>query len=292
MEPAIRTLEGDRLRATVSDFGAELQTLQTIDGKDLLWNGAAEFWSGRAPILFPIVGRAPGDRIAVDGREAEMAQHGFARRSPFSLEASGVGWTRHVLRESAATLAAYPFAFRLAVTHAIDGAALAVTAEVRNESEATMPFGLGFHPAFRWPLPGAEGLPHAITLANGAEPALARLEGGLLSRERLPSPFRAGRLDLHPDLFAEDALIFLEGAGDALRYGAADAAAPALSFRFENTPNLGIWSKPGAPFVCIEPWRGAAAEVGGGREIEDRPYAMRLPPGESARFGYAVAVHA
>lgn len=284
------TLESPDLAVAVSDLGAETQRIVMADGRDLLWNGDAAFWTGRAPILFPIVGRAPGDRIAVNGREAEMRQHGFARRSRFALEAASATRCRHVLTDSAESRAVYPFAFRLAVTHALEGPTLSVTAEVSNAGGETMPFGLGFHPAFCWPLPGAEGAPHAITLENGAEPARATLEDGLLLPGRLPSPFRAGRLVLEPGLFEQDALIFPDGAGTALRYAAESAEAPALEFRFENTPNLGIWTKPGAPFVCIEPWHGMSAEKGAGPEIAARPGSIDLAPGATARFGYSVSV--
>lgn len=285
------TLESPDLAVTVSRLGAEMQRIVTRDGRDLLWNGDPAFWTGRAPILFPIVGRAPADRIAVEGREAEMRQHGFARRSTFVLEEAQPAQCRHVLSDSDETRAVYPFAFRLAVTHRLVGPTLHVEVEVTNRSTRPMPFGLGFHPAFRWPLPGAEGAAHSITLANGAAPGLARLEDGLLLPARFASPFQAGRLALEADLFAQDALIFPQGAGSALRYAADAAGAPVLDFSFENLPNLAIWTKPGAPFVCIEPWHGMAAEKGAGPEIADRPDSVILKPGTNARFAYALTVH-
>jgi galactose mutarotase-like enzyme len=283
-------LESPELSVTVSDLGAELQRIRMADGRDLLWDGDPAFWTGRAPILFPIVGRAPGDRIAVHGREAGMRQHGFARRSRFTMEEAAPTSCRHVLIDTEESRAVYPFTFRLAVTHALDGPALKVTAEVTNTSERAMPFGLGFHPAFRWPLPGGEGCSHTIMLENGAEPALALLEDGLLLPKRLASPFRDGRLELDHKLFGNDALIFPSGSGSALRYAAEGSDAPVLWFCFENTPNLGIWSKPGAPFLCIEPWHGMAAEKGAGPEIAARPFSIELRAGATERFGYSIQV--
>lgn len=276
------------LTVDVSSLGAEMQALTTSDGRSWLWNGDAAFWTGRSPVLFPIVGKAPGDRVTIDGQAYPMGQHGFARRSEFVLAASTATRSRHELPASEATKAAYPFDFLLAVEHSVEGRALTVSAEVVNRDRKPMPFGLGFHPAFLWPLPGASGKPHAVTLDNGAEPELARLEGGLISPQKLPSPFSAGRLTLDPAMFEQDAMIFPEGAGPGLRYGA--EGGPELRFTFENLPNLALWTKPGAPYVCIEPWHGTAAVLGGSDDLAERPYGRILPPGETACFAFTVEV--
>ena len=44
----------------------------------------------------------------------------------------------------------------------------------------------------------------------------------------------------------------------------------------------------GAPFLCIEPWHGTAAEFGGSRELKDRPFTTLLAPGDSRRFAFSV----
>lgn len=276
------------LTVDVSSLGAEMQALATGDGRSWLWNGDAAFWTGRSPILFPIVGKAPDDKVTIDGRTYPMGQHGFARKSEFALAASTAISSRHELAASEATKAIYPFDFLLAVEHSVEGRALTISAEVANRDRKPMPFGLGFHPAFLWPLPGAAGKPHMVTLDNGAEPELVRLEGGLISPQKQPSPFSAGRLTLDHGMFEQDAMIFPDGAGSGLRYGA--EGGPELRFRFENLPNLALWTKPGAPYVCIEPWHGTAAELGGSDDLAKRPYSRILEPGKSARFALTVEI--
>jgi galactose mutarotase-like enzyme len=157
-----------------------------------------------------------------------------------------------------------------------------------NTDRRPLPFGLGFHPAFAWPLPGAAGREHVVQLDNGAEPKLSRLEGGLRRPDLLPSPFRSGRLVLDHSQFDEDAMIFPDGAGSGLTYGAENG--PSLRFAFENLPNLALWTKPGAPFICIEPWHGTAPEVGASAEIAARPYSLSLAPGASTRFAFSVSI--
>lgn len=284
----LRRITGGGMTAAIADPGAELQALHLADGRPLLWHGDAAFWTGRAPLLFPIVGRAPEDRIAVDGQVAPMAQHGFARRSLFACTGQGPDFCRHDLTDTAETRAVYPRAFRLTVTHGLSAAGLRVEAVVINSGDRDLPFGFGFHPAFLWPLPGAEGRPHHVTLANGAEPLRVALDQGLIAPGHLPSPFRAGRLDLTPELFAQNALVFPQGAGTALSYGA--EGGPDLQFTFENLPFLALWQPPGAPFLCIEPWQGMAARRGDGPEIADRPGSVILPPGQSRRFAVTLRV--
>ena len=283
------TIGNDHLTVDVSSLGAEMQTLSTKDGRSWLWNGDAAFWTGRSPILFPIVGKAPDDAIAIDGKTYPMGQHGFARKSEFVLAQSSGTMCRYELGASEATKAVYPFDFLLAVEHAVEGSALTVTAEVVNRDDKPMPFGLGFHSAFAWPLPGSPaGADHTVTLDNGAEPALVRLQGGLVRPGTLPSPFSAGRLTLDHSMFDEDAMIFPEGAGEGLRYAA--EGGPALQFHFDNLPNLALWTKPGAPFLCVEPWHGTAADLDGSSELAKRPYTQILAPGATVRSSFTVEI--
>tara|TARA_R110002124_G_scaffold114535_6_gene269210 strand:+ start:17321 stop:18184 length:864 start_codon:yes stop_codon:yes gene_type:complete len=273
----------EHLRVTVSPLGAEMQSISSSDGQSWLWDGDAAFWTGRSPVLFPIVGKAPDDHISIEGQRYPMGQHGFARRAAFELTGQGDDFCRFELRSSLSTRTVYPFDFVLSLEHRVVGRAVQVTAEVHNAGARPMPFGIGFHPAFVWPLPGCEGQRHSVVLDNGAAPALIRLSGGLVRPEPLPSPFVEGALVLDHALFAGDAMLFPQGAGAGLRYGTADKA---IHFTWENLPNLALWSKPGAPFVCLEPWHGTAAELGGSDELAERPHGDVLGPGATGRYGF------
>lgn len=286
--PSPIRIGNELLTVDVSSLGAETQAITTRDGRSWLWSGDAAFWAGRSPILFPIVGKAQDDILTIDGEAFKMGQHGFARRSEFVLAASEAAMCRHELAATAATKEIYPFDFLLAVEHRVDGACLTVAVEVVNRDVRAMPFGFGFHPAFVWPLPDASGRPHKVRLDNRSEPALARLKGGLLNSNRLASPFRNGELVLDHAMFEEDAMIFPEGAGTGLSYGA--DGGPTLEFRFENLPNLALWTKPGAPYICVEPWHGMAADAGGSTELASRPYSQTLAPAARTRFAFSVEI--
>lgn len=283
------TLIGNEMLSVgVNALGAETQFIRDAEGQDWLWDGQAEWWTGRSPLLFPIVGGAPEDQIAIGDFRAEMAKHGFARKSEFALLEAGAEYCVHELRDSEATREVYPFAFALRVTHRLDGAGLTVSVTVENLSEDEMPFGFGFHPAFRWPLPGATGA-HRIELENGAEPALYRIaDGGLIAKRPLPSPFVAGGLELEHSQYDNDAMIFPEGAGSALRMVADNGVS--LRFSWDGLPNLALWQKPGAPYLCLEPWHGMAAWHGAGPQMMDRPFSIALAAGDNRQFSWTVSL--
>lgn len=280
-------LSNEWLNLCVSSLGAEMQHLRTANGADLLWHGDAAFWTGRAPVLFPIVGRAANDQIAVGSHQASMSQHGFARRSEFVLSDHGPQSCTHTLVANETTKAMYPFAFGLHITHRLDDRTLTVSARVENQGDQPMPFGFGFHPAFRWPLPGEEDAPHFVTLASGGAPDRRKLTDGLLDRDLTPGPFVGGQLELSSDLFEDGALVFPNAAAD-LRYGPAHG--PQLDFQFNNLPDFALWQPVGAPFLCIEPWHGTASLHGDGPEIAERPNSLTLDPDAHAEFAYAVTV--
>lgn len=288
--PMSTRIANDVVSLEVSSLGAEMQSLTTSDGRSWLWSGDAAWWTGRAPLLFPMVGKAPDNKVVIDGQTYEMAQHGFARRSEFTLAVQSETLCRYELEASEATRAVYPFTFLLAITYTLEGRKLTVTTDVENRDSRPMPFGFGYHPAFMWPLPGADGKTHTITLDNGAAPALLRLEGGLLNPEKLASPFDKGRLVLESALFEADAMIFPQDAGAGLTYAA--EGGPSLALTFDNLPNLALWQKPGAPFICIEPWHGTAAEVNGSANLAKRPYSLNLAAGDKAHFAFSVELPA
>lgn len=278
-------IENEHLSVEIATMGAEMQSLRTSDGADWLWYGDPQFWTGRAPVLFPMVGRAPEDHVRIEGQRFAMSQHGFARRSEFALIDSGADYARFELRASETTRKVYPFEFSLVVEHRLEGRGVRTTAIVSNLDQRPMHYGIGFHPAFLWPLPGCTGEKHFVRLDNGGEPLMAQLAEGLVKREKMPSPFTEGELALHDDLFKADAMIFPEGAGTGLRYG---ADSKAIHFSWENLPNFALWSKPGAQFVCLEPWHGTAAMVGGSDALEERPFVEVLEPGGRKEYGFSV----
>lgn len=285
------TIGSSLLSATIAARGAELVALETHDGTPLLWNGDAKWWTGRAPLLFPIVGRLPGDKALIDGVSYDLPQHGFARGSTFALLAADARSCTYELTSSPELLARYPLAFSLEVTYAIDGQALSIAATVTNRDAKAMPFSFGYHPAFRWPLePGTDKRGHTLVFSERETAPIRRPDDGLLSAHTQANPVADETLALDDALFGEGALIFTELRSRRIVYGS--PAKLSIAVDFPGMPHLGIWTRPGAPFICIEPWQGYAAPVGFTGELATKPGIVVLPSGASATYAMTItALH-
>lgn len=282
------SIASESLRVVVSPLGAELQSVRSGDGAEWLWQGAPAFWSGRAPLLFPVIGKSPNGSVTVDGAAFPMPPHGFARTSRFAVSERSTDRCRFRLVSSAETLAHYPFDFELNIDLHLQGSLLSTVVDIVNRGARPMPVSFGFHPAFVWPLPGCSASErHVFRLAQTDEPMVRRLNtDGSLQPESQPSPFHAGELLLRHALFEADALIFERGTGSSFHYGV--PGKPGIRVEQDNFPQLGLWTKPGAPFICIEPWQGLPVPSGASAELTQRPGIALLAPGATRRLGMAI----
>jgi galactose mutarotase-like enzyme len=270
------------LSAEVNPLGAQLSVLRDGSGRDLLWNGDPSVWAGRAPLLFPIVGALADGSYRVDSKSYRLPRHGFARTSVFQIADATASGAVFTLKADAASLQLYPFAFELEIHFAIDAATLSITSLIRNAGESRMTTSFGYHPAFRWPLPyGRSRQSHTIEFAEDEPAPVRRLDAaGLLLPEHFPTPVVQRRLALTDALFEGDAVIFDALRSRSLTYGADDG--PRLALRFPDAPYLGVWSKPHAEFVCIEPWHGLADPQGFSGDFDAKPGVLVLEPGGCA----------
>jgi len=283
------TIVGHGVTATVLAHGAELCSLKTAAGLELVWQ-AGDAWPRHAPLLFPIVGKLKNDTLRHRGKSYPMTQHGFARDSRFEWVECGRSSCRLVLGDNAETRARYPFAFRLTVTYALEGCDLDVSLEITNPGDEMLPASVGGHPAFNWPLkPGLSKTSYRLVFAKEEPAPIRRLKDGLLRLQPEPSPIRDRELVLSETLFEDDAIILDKPASAALSFTAGEG--PFLDVSWQAFRELGIWSKPeGAPFLCIEPWRGFASPFEFDGEFVDKPGLMHLKPQETQRLSYRISV--
>ncbi len=278
------TIHSHALSVEIAPLGAELQSIRDAAGRDYLHDGAS-FWSSRAPLLFPIVGALKNNSHAVDGVTYHLPRHGFARHSMFEVVDKSAHRALFRLTDSEATRAEYPYKFLLEADFSLYGAKLTAAVTVTNTDTKPIPVAFGFHPAFKWPLPGAGAkLDQVIDFALDEPGPLTRIDAeGLIARE-LPSPIEGRRLRLADELFEDDALIFLSLNSRSLRFGPANGGSPALQVDLESMPHLGVWTKPGAPYLCIEPWSGYASPAEFSGPLTEKPGSVNLAPKEAKTF--------
>jgi len=283
------TLRSDSVTATVLAHGAELCSLKTAEGLELLWQAGPE-WPRHSPLLFPVIGEVRNEQIRVRGKVYPMLRHGVAHDQPFTWAERSPHSCRLVQTDNAETRSRFPFAYRLTLTYALRGADLDVAIKIENPGDEVLPASIGGHPAFHWPLlPGLPKESYRLTFSADEPAPIRRLKDGLLLPDARPSPIRGRTLDLLERLFDEDAVILDKLASTSVRY-AADRG-PSLDVSWDGFRQLGVWSKPGGvPFLCIEPWYGFASPIDFDGEFSDKPGLMHVPPGETRAFRYTIGV--
>jgi galactose mutarotase-like enzyme len=225
-------------------------------------------------------------------RRYRLPRHGFARGKRFDMIDSSARHATFLLKADAATLQVYPFQFELQVHFALADATLTVTTRVFNAGVGDMPASVGYHPAFRWPLPGGQKRSaHVIEFERDEPAGIRRLDSaGLVTAVRHRSPIVDRRLALDDALFQEDVIIWDQFNSRSVVYGS--ATGPRLKVTFPDAEYLGLWSKPGAEFVCIEPWRGIADPQGFTGDFTSKPGIALIAPGAPLETRFEVAIMA
>ena len=289
------TLKNTYFTAVAESKGGELVSLRDGQGKEYIWSGTAPYWSGRNPVLFPIVGRAKNDTLIFNDKAYPMQKHGFARKSDFSVAFQGEDFITFLLTENEDTLKQYPFPFCLSITHRLTDKGFYTEYTIENTGDTVLPCCIGGHTAYRCPAEeGAEFGDYEIVFdeAETAATMLLDLSTAQITTKTEPWLDNADRFDLRYEDYARlDTLIFdgLKSTGVALRH---KATGHGVHVDFEGFPMLGIWTQGAekAPFICLEPWHGCSGIVGESGEFTHKRHCMLLAPHEVKKLTYTVTV--
>jgi galactose mutarotase-like enzyme len=291
-------LRGARFTARVEEKGAELKSLASIEtGAEHVWPGDPSWWTGSAPILFPVVGGLRDGCYTHAGRRYALPNHGFARRSPFAVRSREDDAVELLLASSDETRAGYPFDFTLAVSFRLRENGLSVRYAVTNTGRDRMLFSIGSHPGFLVPFAGGSLDDHAIRF-DQPEPGprwfLDPASNCVIAGQTEDALHGGSLLPLTVGLFDRGALVFK--APRSRRFTLLNRlSARSLSVVTEGAPYLGIWTKPGSPgrvppFVCIEPWHGVPDSTAASGQLEEKEGILRLEPGAVFRTGYDIEI--
>lgn len=260
-------------------------------GNEILWQGDRRYWPDHAPILFPLISQMPGGHINHGGRTYPMPPHGFAKDRNFAVSQPSATGCVFELRDDEATRACYPFAFLLHVGYELTAGGLLCTVEVENPNDEPLPADVGFHPGFNWPLEPGRPREDYLLLFEKEEPSPVRPvtdDPAMLLPGGLPTPVERNLLRPRDELFQEGPIVFDGLESRSVAFGAPDG--PVLRVDFPDSPNLALWTIPGAPYLCIEPWQGLPAEVGFDGPLVEKPGIALIPSGQSSRWRLGVTL--
>ncbi len=288
------TIASAQLTVSIDTLGAQLTSVKTAAGTELLWQADPAIWGRHAPILFPIIGRLRDGRYTVHGREYAISQHGFARDKAFTLLEQGESWAVFQLEEDAETLAKYPFSFQLQVRYDLEGASLTKTHTVVNRSGETMYYELGAHDGFRTTLFAGERMEDYYIQfpGQGEIHPYGMNEKGHFTLPKLTYPLEGDRMPMPPRVFGLDTVTLDDLAVREVTL--ANGRNPIrLTVAFEQFPYLGIWTQTSPEYthyVCIEPWSTLPEAEFTSSALEEKPGIRALAPGQSEALAYTVTV--
>lgn len=244
-------IENEFISAEVNSFGAGLHSLKSkTTGVEYLWQGDPKIWSSRSPILFPIIGQLYQGKYNYNGKDYYLPKHGFATQSQFDLTASDHSSVTFSLFSDEDTLLVYPFAFALHIKFEVNEKQIKVSHCVVNQDNKTMFFSIGAHPGFNCAIGDFLEFEKKETLLT------ERIDdNALIIDEIIPVLENAKSLEITKDLFINDALCLSDYKSSSIKLRSPGHSRE-LRFHFGRAPFLGIWAKPAAPYVCIEPWYG------------------------------------
>ena len=278
----IYKIENEFLTCEIDDMGAQLHSLKSKEnGTEYIWQGNPDIWYGQAPVLFPVIGQLINDKYFYNGIEYTMPKHGLARKLPFKVKECDGAKAVFSLESDENTLKSYPFEFEYLVTFELKEKSLVNTMTVINKTKGEMYFSVGAHPGFNCNVGDIIEFEQTETLAT------ERIDKeNLIIPEKFPFMENEKSFVITKEIFEPDALILSGIKSEKLRIKGENE----IEFTFGKCPFLGIWAKPGAPYVCIEPWYG----VNDGREVKndisEKRGIERLGEGETFEFSWTAEI--
>ena len=276
--------ENELFTLAVNEIGAELSSLKSKKtGIEYIWCGDESIWYGQSPVLYPIIGRLLDDKYTLDGVEYTMEKHGIVRKKPFELFEKTADSLTFVKTQNEETLKQYPYNFEFKVTFKLTEKGLKVTHTITNTDEKTMYYSFGAHPGFNCEIGDY------LEFSDDTQLVTERIDKeSILIEETFPVKMDGNKVELTPEIFVDDALILSDFKSKNIKIKS-NKHNRVVSFDFDS-PFLGIWAKPNAPYVCLEPWWGVNDDYNKKADLSQKRGIMSLESGASKEFTWEVSI--
>ena len=275
------TIHNEFLEVTIKRKGAELCSVRDKYETEFMWQ-AGKVWERHAPNLFPIVGSLLDHEYTYEGEYYKLTHHGFARNLEFDMLHQSEHSICLILQQSEDTLLSYPFQFSLLMTYRLDGPRLTQTFRVINDSKNSIPVSFGGHPAFN-ASPISE---YEIVFSESENIQSNVLVGPYIGKE-LIDVIDGNTITLDNHTFDNDALIF-QGLKSKTVSLCHKTSGHSVEVDISEFPYLGIWAKPGAHYVCIEPWQGLADYTNHTKELINKTGIVIIEEGGELERGFTM----
>lgn len=287
------TLKNQGYTVTVETLGAELKSYKNEAGKEFVWDSNPDFWPRSAPLLFPSIGNLRNGKTMINGKEYEIPKHGFARDMDMDYELEGENKVTLSCQYDEDTLKCYPFRFRFQQTYELEGSALHTTYVISNEDDKDMYYHLGAHPGFMCPLEEGESFSDYILKFPYEETC----DSPIYDLENMQfDPANTKRHLDHSDtikldysLFDIDAIVFSHMKSKSVKL-INPATGKGIQMDYPDFATIAFWSPSNvqAPFLCLEPWNGAAIFADEDNEFIHKRDIQTLKAGKSKTYRLSI----
>jgi galactose mutarotase-like enzyme len=280
------TIFNSKLSAQIDCKGAELFSLKSIaTNQEYMWEGDPKFWEKHSPVLFPIVGTLKNNTFTYNENQFQLLRHGLARNLNFSLIDATENQAVFSLQSSEETKKSYPFEFELQITYTLLDTKLELKYTIINNDKVAMPFSIGAHPAFALPNNFES---YALEFDQQENLKCFTLENDLVSDNSFEIALENKKLPLTYSTFENDALIFKTLQSRVITILKNNK--PILKVAFNDFKNLGIWTKVGASFICIEPWLGYSDTIHATGNLLEKEGIQFVAVNERFECGFSVEI--
>jgi len=223
------SLENNEAKIVIDTKACEITSFKRKDlNMEYMWQGDPKYWAGRNPTLFPHVSASKDKKLIFKGREYNVGNHGFARRSEFEFVKKTDNTLLFRLVDNENTYKEYPYHFELDIEYVLKGCEVSVNYTIINKDNEIMPFGFGLHPAFNCPFTNTKTFgEYWIEYNDGTKYQLNYQD----FQEK-------GTLVTNNPKFNE---AYLTDGNHGVK------------LHFDGYKMFAVWT-PMAPFVCLEPW--------------------------------------
>ena len=287
------SIENEFLKITIKETGAELSSIVNKENdKEYIWQADPEIWGSHAPNLFPIIGVLKDGKYTFEGETFEIPKHGFIRHNDsIRLKERSENQLVFELIYSEETLKMYPFRFDFRIAFTLNRKSLEVSHHIINLDKKPIYFSVGGHPAFNilhFEKEKIENYFLQFEQKMNLETFILN-DDGLVSSRTESILNNKNKIQLTEDIFNKDALIFKNIKSKKVDL-ISDKNGKILSVQYQDFKNLGIWAKPGAPYVCIEPWLGIADVEGTDQNLKNKEGIIKLEPENEFNAAYTITI--
>ena len=201
-----------------------------------------------------------------------MPKHGFAKKMEFEVEKQSESSVVFLLKSTAQTLEVYPFEFEFRIKYEVLKNKLGITVSVKNMKNTPMYFSHGAHEGYSCP----EGIEEYDVIFEETETLNSHKVNGVLISDEVKCILKEGkRLSLKTELFERDSAVFMDLKSRSVTLSKRSGGKN-IKVNFPDYPFFILWTKPGAKYICIEPWCGMADVEGSSYDFTEKKGIVKL----------------